>query len=460
MARWLELLGEFDRRLGWSDWGSCAHWLAWRCGLDGRTAREHVRVARALNGLPLVRASFERGELSYAKVRALTRVSAPAKEDELLELAGELTASQLERALAAGCRVDPDAACAVQEAERLSWGWADDGSLVFSGRLAPEDGALFAKALEAARERLWAAGRDRAGGSAEPPVAPTRVEALVAVADASLSGTRERSGGDRYQVVVHVDAAALGADAGGSSVLEDGPPLAVETVRRLACDASLVTLVERAGKPLGVGRKTRSIPPMLGRALRARDGCCRFPGCPNTRFLHAHHVRHWSNGGPTDLENLMLLCRRHHRLVHEGGWTIDADGCFRDPFGRRLASVPERVDGDVEELLVSNERLQLGPRTLRGGRGERIDLSAVADSLFRIVTRRRGFPRPRLIWTEAVCDPQGERYGPVRIDTLDEHGLVLTTEALIDHVTPCHAVRLALSRGLDSDIGGRLHLAA
>ncbi|HEX4519923.1 MAG TPA: hypothetical protein VH063_10120 [Gaiellaceae bacterium] len=225
MARWLALLGEFDRRLGWSDWGSCACWLAWRCGLDGRTAREHVRVSRALNGLPLVRGAFERGELSYAKVRALTRVAAPVNEDELLELAGELTASQLERALAAVTRVDPDVAAAVQEAERLSWHWADDGSLVFSGRLAPEDGAVFLKALEVAGERLYRAGREQPpslegpeAGSAEPPAAsPSRVEALLAIADASLARDVERSGGDRYQVVVHVAAEVLGADAAGSA---------------------------------------------------------------------------------------------------------------------------------------------------------------------------------------------------------------------------------------------------
>ena len=157
-------LAEFDLRLGWRAWGGCSRWLAWRCGLDSRTARERVRVARALGGLPLIRAAFGRGELSYAKVRALTRVSAPANEDELLELAGELTAGQLERALSAARRVDDMAACRVQEAERLSWTWAQDGSLVFSGRLAPEDGALFLKALEVARERLWA-GAGRGAGN-------------------------------------------------------------------------------------------------------------------------------------------------------------------------------------------------------------------------------------------------------------------------------------------------------
>ena len=360
MARWLEVLAEFDLRLGWKAWGGCSRWLAWRCGLDARTARERVRVARALGGLPLIRAAFGRGELSYAKVRALTRVDAPANEAELLELAGELTAGQLERVLSAARRVDDSFASRVQEAERLSWTWAADGSLVFSGRLAPEDGALFLKALEVTRERLWQAQNEKPAvaevpesGSAEPPAAalgPSRVEALLAMADASLARDGERSGGDRYQVVVHVDAATLTSAAPGMCVLEDGPPVAVETARRLSCDSSLVALLEGADRPLGVGRKTRAVPPSLRRALRARDGCCRFPGCTNIRGLHAHHLEHWADGGPTELTNLILLCRRHHRLVHEDGWTVNQAGLFRDPFGLPIPTRPHDTQRAAREV--------------------------------------------------------------------------------------------------------------
>ena len=457
MARWLELLGEFDRRLGWLAWGGCSRWLAWRCGLDGRTAREHVRVARALGGLPLIRAAFGRGELSYAKVRALTRVSAPANEDELVALAGELTASQLERALSAARRVDDSLAGRVQEAERLTWTWAQDGSLVFGGRLAPEDGTLFLKALEVARERLWQAEREQTpepevsgGGSAEPRVpvpGPSRVEALLAVADASLATDAERRGGDRYQVVVHVDAAALTSDAPGICALEDGPPIALETALRLTCDSSLVALLEGAERPLGVGRKTRAVPPSLRRALKARDGCCRFPGCTNTRGLNAHHVEHWTRGGPTDLENLMLLCRRHHRLVHEGGWTVDPAGVFRDPFGLVVPTVPLMPRGRLEELRALNEQLDLGPSTGKHGSGEQIDLGYVSDALVRIIKRRRTKPRPRLVWTFTQYDAKRDRYGPARIDTLDQHGNVVATEHLADRITQFHATMLALERG-------------
>jgi Domain of unknown function (DUF222)/HNH endonuclease len=190
--------------------------------------------------------------------------------------------------------------------------WEADGSLVLRARLAPEDGALFVRGLEASRDRL----RERESserGSAEPR-RPTSAEAFVALAEIALAGgTVERSGGDRYQVVVHVDA------SDGASALEDGPARAPETAERLACDASIVEIVERGGVPLSVGRKTRTIPPAMRRALQARDQRCCFPGCENRRFLHAHHIRHWAHGGETRLDDLVLLCSRHHRFVHEGG---------------------------------------------------------------------------------------------------------------------------------------------
>ena len=205
MCRYLELVGECERRGACSGWDSTAEWLAWRCGLTPRTAREHVRVARALEELPLIRTAFGCGEVSYSKVRVLTRVGRPEREDELLETAKVLTASQLERALRAYQRVMTEQAREVQEWEKLSCFWDDDGSLVVRGRLAPEDGALFLKALEAAREKLWnehEAVTER--GSAEPPPAPQRpsnVDALVAVAEDALADQSDAHGdGDRFQV--------------------------------------------------------------------------------------------------------------------------------------------------------------------------------------------------------------------------------------------------------------------
>ena len=172
------------------------------------------------------------------------------------------------------------------------------------------------------------------------------------------SGPADRSGAESYQVIVHVDAAALGGDRcgepepgaadaepDGACQLDDGALLHPETARRLACDASVVRILERDGRPLSVGRRTRSIPPALRRALQSRDRCCRFPGCTQRRFLHAHHIDHWAHGGPTELDNLVHLCRFHHRLVHEGGYTLERTRSpgqlrFRRPDGRPLAASP------------------------------------------------------------------------------------------------------------------------
>ena len=378
MCRWLELVGELDRRGGWAEYYgccSCAHWLSWRCAVSPRSAREHVRVARRLSELPLIHAAFAGGELSYAKVRALTRVAEPGSEEELLDLARLMTASQLERAVRAYRRVTSEDAEAVHADAYLDLSWDDDGALVLRGRLAAEDGALLLRALEAARDTLAGDGR----GSAEPR--PTRSEALVALADATVAAADGRSGGDRYQVVVHVDAAALSSsgDSGGC-VLEDGPPLAAETARRLACDASLVAASDRDGSTLRLGRKRRTISVALRRALRARDGGCRFPGCDNRRFLHAHHVRHWARGGETSLDNLVLLCSRHHRLVHEGGFGLDERLRFYDPRGRRLPAVWRTPRGDP--ALLRHETLQtIGPNTCAHGSGERINLTDTVDAL-------------------------------------------------------------------------------
>jgi hypothetical protein len=262
-CRWLELVAELDRRGGFAG-STVAEWLAWRCALTPRAAREHVRVARRLGELPAIHEAFACGELSYAKVRALTRVAEAENEEELLELARHMTASQLERTVRAYRQVTAREADDVHSLAHVGYTWEEDGSLVLRAcaRLAPEDGALFVRALEAARDRLQEREWSEERGSAEPR-RPTSAEAFVALAEIALAGGAvERSGGDRYEVVVHVDAPE------GASVLEDGPALAPETAERLACDASIVEMVERNGVPLSVGRKTRTIPPLFLPRLR------------------------------------------------------------------------------------------------------------------------------------------------------------------------------------------------
>jgi 5-methylcytosine-specific restriction endonuclease McrA len=200
------------------------------------------------------------------------------------------------------------------------------------------------------------------------------------MADASLTVTADtRSAHERYQVVVHVEPTE------GSSVLEDGPALAPQTAERLGCDASLVEMVERDGVPLSVGRRTRTIPPAMRRALQARDRRCRFPGCENRRFLHAHHIQHWARGGETKLDNLALLCSRHHRFVHEAGYSIRECGDgkleFRDPWGGLIPNAPRPPPGNPRLLVEGNRDLLIDSGRCAPGDGERMDLGYAIDAL-------------------------------------------------------------------------------
>ncbi|HEY3922211.1 MAG TPA: DUF222 domain-containing protein [Gaiellaceae bacterium] len=392
LCRLLELEAECERRLDWTGQGTTfAAWLAWRCSLLPRQAREHEPVAQRLHELPLIHAAFARGELSFGKVSTLVRIAVPENEEQLIELAEVMTASQLERAVSAYRRVTREEAAEQQEQAFLHWFWTEDGSLSLRGLLSAEDGALVVESLEAARAAIRERSSEAAGEQAGPPTAPvSNVDALVAIADLALAGPRvERSGGDRHQVVVHVDAQTLAAGDDGLCELADGPPLAAETARRLSCDASVVELTERDGRALSLGRKRRTVSPALRRALGARDRCCRFPGCDRTRFVDAHHVRHWSEGGETNLDNLVLLCRRHHRLVHEHGYSVKVGGDgrveFRDQSGFAMPTVPRSPPSNGDALRNAHRRLAIDHKTCRNGTGDRIDLGNAVDGLLSLV---------------------------------------------------------------------------
>ncbi len=326
---WLLLLAQFDEREGWAVWGarSCAQWLSWRCSLAPGAARERVRVARRLKELPLVRAAFNAGELSYCKVRALTRIATPEIEEQLVELARHATGAQIERLVrgySGALAATVDQAQRAHERRYLRWSWDEDGSLLLQGRIPADEGALLIAALDEAEKRDRVEQGGKRGDSVAERAGARRVDALMTVARSALAAPdADRHGGDRCELVVHVDVATLASEAVQQrSEVEDGPAISPETVRRLGCDAAVVRIIERDGRPLSVGRRTRTIPPALRRALRARDDGCRFPGCTHRRFLHAHHVEHWVRGGPTELDNLVQLCSHHHRLVHEGGFQV------------------------------------------------------------------------------------------------------------------------------------------
>jgi len=414
-ARLLALIREFDARGGWnSGFRSCAAWLSWRVGLDLGAARERVRVARALETLPLLTQALARGQVSYAKVRAITRVATPETEARLLGVARAGTAAHVERIVRGWRRVDRRAEAretALRHAGRALHVYQDeDGMVVLRGRLEPEVGALLVQALAAARETLYQRARVAEGEgerfrgnvSAETSsMAQQQADALALLAETALhQGLDPGAPGERYQVVVHVDAPALAEpEQPGQSVLEDGGRVSSETSRRLACDASRVVMRhDEEGRVVEIGARTRTIPPALRRALHHRDRGCRFPGC-GVRFGQGHHLHHWANGGPTTLSNLALLCRRHHRAVHEEGYQVarGPDGTlrFRRPDGRPLPEVPPpaAVPGDpIEALRARHDSigLRLDARTAcPGWLGERLDLTWAIDVLHPRAQRAR-----------------------------------------------------------------------
>jgi Domain of unknown function (DUF222)/HNH endonuclease len=398
-ARLLDLIREFDARGGWGNgFASCAHWLAWRVGLALGAAREHVRVARALGSLPGLREALARGELSYSKVRALTRVATAETEERLIAVGRAGTAEHVEM-IVRGWRI-MDRKAEAEETTRRHRHRAlhvfpdADGMVVIRGRLEPEVGAVVMQALTAAREALY---RRRKGdvsaetsvvdGSPEAPTMEQRqADALALVAETALHrGMDPGAPGQRYQVVVHVDAAVLAnAEAPGQSVLEGGARVPAGTSQRLACDASRVVMRHDAdGRVTEVGARTRTIPPALRRALQHRDKGCRFPGC-GLPFGQGHHIKHWAHGGPTKLSNLAMLCRRHHRAVHEEGFQVErqANGelCFRRPDGRPLLDVPSppavpanpsdtvRAQNDARGVHINAQT------STPGWQGERLDV--------------------------------------------------------------------------------------
>ena len=461
--RLLKLIAEFDIRRGWHEGGamrSCAHWLAAHCGMAIGAAREKVRVARRLAGLPEVEQAFAGGELSYSKVRAITRVATQANEGFLVMMAEKASAGHLEKLVAKYQPVDdvesmlaggdvldhaaegdggtdgiedtavgPDALeTSDEEARReqsreLYWFQDKDGMWIIHAKLPPEQGQLVMKALEAvarpmqeARQDEWKekqkkrmqavvrhimrrrreagdAGAGHSGvaenneaerdaqageiecGARESELAKShtdikasveferaeekisaetfsqfmnhvRADAFACLAEHFLATSVDYpqlqglKGAERCQVVLHVDVNTLREQRSGvccahaRAHFEDKPWLSPRTARRLSCDASLVTVLEdETGKVLNVGRRSRTVPAHIRRALMERDGVCRYPGCHESRYVDAHHIKHWADGGETSLDNLVTLCRFHHRQLHRGCYDVRMEGVSAETSG-------------------------------------------------------------------------------------------------------------------------------
>ena len=347
----LTLVREFDQREGWAADGfeTGVDWLAWRIGVSPATAREHIRVAYALPELPRTSKAMKRGLISYTKVREITRAGTPENEAALLEYAQAGSAVKLRRMVLGWKRFGRDGEVDAEEhrhrSRHLSVVVDDEGMYVVRGRLEPEAGAVLLRALEAASDAAY---REE-DAEARPTGAQRRADAAGLMAERALvagfgGGVESGSRAERYQVVVHTEAATLAENGEPGRSELDGVRVCAETSRRLACDASVVPMVHGGGgEVLNVGRKTRTVPVHIRRALEERDRGCRYPGC-GSRFTDAHHVRHWAEGGETSLANLVLLCRRHHRAVHEGrsrmGLDLEGKAVFFSRTGQVIGSAP------------------------------------------------------------------------------------------------------------------------
>jgi len=389
-CRFLELVADFDGRQGWASWQlpSCAAWLSWKCQIAPGTAREHVRVARALPELPLIRAEFAAARLSYAKVRALTRIADADNEQDLAQMAIAMTAGQLERFARAHRRVTDADGARARSRRQLRWGWVDDHEFSFRGQLPPEQAAVVLQALRAAMDDLdhphddhdhgdsnvsaetraeALARRDEQDGTAwDQPLPPPRrkedteslADALVGIcADYLAARSAQADNPDTYQVVIHAGTAALAGAQQPADVpaetrkalsalaeavpelafpeshpawpgrchLEDGDAISPATLQMIGCNATISAMLHDAdGNVLNAGRRTRKPSAALRRAVRERDRHRCRYPGCESRRVDAHHIRYWSHGGETKLANLISLCKAHHHLVHDKGIVIAA----------------------------------------------------------------------------------------------------------------------------------------
>jgi hypothetical protein len=466
--RFLKLIAEFDRRGAWVDAGirSCAYWLNWKCGIAMNAAREKVRVARALDGLPEINTAFEKGELSFSKVRAMTRIATPLNESYLLMIANHGTAQHMEVLVRAYRFVSPQ--CDADEAlnygakndkafENVAFGnkpsadnkksehqqdqrkvscyQDDDGMWHIQALLPAEEGGLLVKVLKELGDRLVADTSITKTESSleiesekdlniEPEIITAvtsfpqrRADALVAIAEHYLAtGSGDAANlkaSERCQLIMHVHAGAAteSLDAGLGANL-DGQWLAPDAARRLACDASFrVVKEDEFGNVLDIGRRSRVISSAMSRALSIRDGSCQFPGCCESRYVDGHHIKHWADGGETKLDNLVTLCRYHHRELHKGNYFLcvkpethtvqrfadrlcfsKVDRYFDAPFNRSdkfvIAANPAKFtcaccDSSVLEKALPPAIYQsINAKTaVTGWLGEQMDLSMAIDGL-------------------------------------------------------------------------------
>jgi Domain of unknown function (DUF222)/HNH endonuclease len=321
----LESILQCDRAEVWKPEGfrNLAHWLAARLGTTEWGARRLINAAHTLPHLPRTLEALAAGILGLDKVVELCRLATPETEEELIPWARRVRPATIRYRADLAQRADIQDAIDAHRSRHLRWWWSDDHTrLGFEGELPADQGAILTKALDRMAGRLpdVVMDDDFELPGAEGALDRRRADALVALASVRISDDPDP---DRATVVVHADLSALTGDHHHCEI-EGGGLIHPETARRLACDCRLEIIAHGdEGAAVGIGRASRTPPRWLRRQLLHRDGGCLFPGCGARRFLHCHHVWHWTDGGRTDLDNLGLLCGFHHRLVHEYGWSME-----------------------------------------------------------------------------------------------------------------------------------------
>ena len=455
-AWWFSLIAEFDRREGYLEFGmrTCAEFLSWWCGLDGRTAREQLRVIRKLQGLALVQAEFEAGRLTYSKVRALTRAADASNEAMLVALAGDLTATQLERVVGALESARQVLTPSDDDRRRTQCGvtrWVDATGLVHHEVVsAPEEAGLVDAALGFGADNLYqlakakakeakakAAGADEVEApTPRPTAARRRLDALLWVLKRGLINANRTDLIDesRYLVMLHVREGQAMVTDDGKVDLGNGLAVTPRTLRRLGCGGLVQGMLHGVdGRPLDLGDRVRLATRDQRLALRAMYPTCEIPGCDVPfDWCEVHHLVPWEHGGPTDMANLRPRCKFHHYLVHEGGWRevlgIDGRTVLLPPDGTKPVGPTPAMDAvpvSPMALVVANRERGVAPLpseelSALGGRalGERLStwgMEMIVESLLTIEGRGQRADLADLDAAESVDDvvrPGSGRAGP------------------------------------------------
>ncbi len=312
------LIAEVDRLEHWADSGArdMAQWLGMRYGISDWKARKWIAAAHALADLPAVAAAFSSGDLGVDKVVELTRFATPQTEGPLVDWARDVPPGRIRHRAELALRRTADEVVDAHRDRTLTARYLEDGTrLGLQAEYPAAEGAIILRSLERVADTLPEMPGEEGALYADARLA----DALVALASARIAQDADP---DRATVIVHARVGG-GHGEGQGFEIENGPGLPAETVERLLCQARVQAVLEDSdGRVMGLGRMSREPSEWMLRQLRYRDRGCTFPGCGARRFLHAHHIEWWSNGGRTDLENLVLACSFHHRLPHEHGWTI------------------------------------------------------------------------------------------------------------------------------------------